>query len=130
MRLLELLLVCAMSTMAQSKAVVTLDAASQMAAWADMVSTEKSIQPQFRHEAGGVIVVTPGMAEGDPLARPLVELPKADYYIMGTALAVSLAVIAHDLKKHHHKWWWVPQAAQIGLNAGFAAHNALLLTRR
>ena len=134
MKKLLISLLIAWPCWAQSASQVTLDAASQMAAWADMVSTEKAIHPQFRHEDGGVIVESPAMPEGDPLVVPFTRLPKADYYIMGTVMAASLAYLGNGMKKSRHRWerkiWWVPQAAQIALNASCAARNAVLLSHR
>ena len=133
-RLLTLLFMFSAPLWAQSKSQIALDAASQMAAWADMVSTEKAIHPQFRHEAGGVIVESPAMPEGDPLAVPFTDLPKPAYYALGTALTLSLAYLGNGMKKSRHGWerrvWWLPQAAQIAINAGFAIHNGVLLSRR
>lgn len=53
--------------------------------------------------------------EEDPLARPLVQLPKPAYYATGLALATGVNYLSWRMAKsrHLHKVWFLPQVLSI-----------------
>ena len=82
-------------------------AAFDMSATADAVERNKTI-PGFYL----------GNPEGNPLARPFVQLPRPAYYACGFALTTGVNWIAYEMSKSK-KWnrvWWLPQSISIGAN--------------
>jgi hypothetical protein len=91
-----------------------LDALSFGASGADELSTEKMLK-------------NPANYEIDPLAKPLVGLPKPAYMATGAAMDLGLAALGHHMRNSDRPWerkiWFVPQLAQTAIQAGLAAHN-------
>lgn len=90
--------------------------AGQGAALADELTTERNLHR--------------GYGEGDPLARPLTELPEPAYLATGAALTAGLTLAAHKMKESHNRFIRaigdVAQDVQIGVNTGNAMRNASL----
>jgi hypothetical protein len=78
------------------------------ASWLDMTETQ-SLMPHFK--------------EDDPLARPLLLLPKPLYYASGTLFATDVNWLGLRMERspRWHKIWWLPQALSIaGGLSGYA----------
>jgi hypothetical protein len=71
----------------------------------DMVKTQSSL---------------PNFQEHDPLARPLLLLPRPLYYVSGVLMATGVNYFALRLREspRFHKVWWLPQIISIGANLG------------
>jgi hypothetical protein len=71
----------------------------------DMVKTQSSM---------------PNFTERDPLARPLLLLPRPLYYASGVLMATGVNYFALRLREspRFHKVWWLPQFISIGANLG------------
>jgi len=62
--------------------------------------------------------------EGDPLARPIIKLPKPAYYATGLALATGVNYLSWRMQKSRHfqKVWFVPQLLAVAGNSyGYAS---------
>jgi hypothetical protein len=78
------------------------------ASWLDMTETQ-SFMPHFK--------------EDDPLARPLLLLPKPLYYASGALFATGVNGLGLRMERspRWHKIWWLPQALSIAGNlSGYA----------
>jgi hypothetical protein len=78
------------------------------ASWLDMTETQ-SFMPHFK--------------EADPLAKPLLLLPKPLYYASGTLIATGVNWLGLRMERspRWHKIWWLPQALSIAGNlSGYA----------
>jgi hypothetical protein len=71
----------------------------------DMIKTQSSL---------------PNFHERDPLARPLLLLPRPLYYASGVLMATGVNYFALRLREspRFHKVWWLPQVISIGANLG------------
>jgi hypothetical protein len=60
-----------------------------------------------------------GFYEANPLARPLVQLPKPAYYATGLALATGINYLGWRMAKSRrlHKVWFLPQLLTIAGNS-------------
>jgi hypothetical protein len=76
----------------------------------DMVKTQSSL---------------PNFQERDPLARPLLLLPRPLYYGSGVLMATGVNYLALRLREspRFHKIWWLPQVVSIGTNLGGFAYT-------
>lgn len=76
----------------------------------DMVKTQSSL---------------PNFQERDPLARPLLLLPRPLYYGSGVLMATGVNYLALRLRgsPRFHKVWWLPQVVSIGANLGGFAYT-------
>ncbi len=61
--------------------------------------------------------------DGDPLARPIVNLPTPAYFTLGFALATGMNWVGWRLKRSSRfkRIWWLPQTGQITANVYFGA---------
>ena len=59
-----------------------------------------------------------GPTETDPLARPLVRLPRPAYYACGFALATGVNWLGYRMSRSRRwrKVWWLPQSISISAN--------------
>ena len=59
-----------------------------------------------------------GPTETDPLARPLVRLPRPAYYICGFALTTGVNWLGYRMShsRKFRKIWWLPQSISISGN--------------
>jgi hypothetical protein len=71
----------------------------------DMVKTQSSL---------------PNFEERDPLARPLLLLPRPLYYASGVLMATGVNYLGIRLREspRFHRVWWLPQVISIGANLG------------
>lgn len=67
----------------------------------------------------------------DPLAKPLVGLPRAAYYAAGAQFATDVNWLGWKMARspRWHKMWWAPQVTSIAGNvAGFCYTRAHRIT--
>jgi hypothetical protein len=91
-----------------------LTAGVYVAVWMDMTRTESEM-PHFK--------------EQDPLAKPLLLLPKPLYFLSGTLTATGVNWLGGKMRESQrwHKIWWLPQAISAAGNMsgyGYTRANA------
>jgi hypothetical protein len=93
---------------------LSLSAATYTAAAFDMHATAKAVELGKKYPAFYL-----GYPEADPIARPLVRLPRPAYYACGFALATGVNWLGYRMSRSH-KWrkvWWLPQSISISANS-------------
>jgi hypothetical protein len=92
---------------------LSLSAAAYTAAAFDMRATANAVELKRTYPA-----LYWGNPEGNPIARPFVELPKPAYYACGLALATGVNWLGYKMSRTR-KWrkiWWLPQSISISAN--------------
>ena len=92
---------------------LSLSAATYTAAAFDMHATADALEWFNKHPH-----YYAGPTETDPLARPLVRLPRPAYYACGFALATGVNWLGYRMSRSRRwrKVWWLPQSVSIGAN--------------
>ncbi len=91
-------------------AFTVLSAGVYTASFMDMAKTQSSL---------------PNFQERDPLARPLLLLPRPLYYASGFMLATGVNYLGWRLREspRFHRVWWLPQVISMAANFGGYAYT-------
>jgi len=96
--------------------------ASFVASAADEASTRYALRERCYHPFPQSTSCT-HLYEGDPLAKPFVEMPSAGYFATGGAVDWGL----NHWARHHGRWGMIAQTIQTSLQLTLAVRNVELV---